>query len=490
MNVLDLSLVEMHQALVDKKTTPLELTTLAIARAKADTCQAFELITETQALAQASALTSPEVNNLFWGIPYVMKDNFSTKGLETTSGSDILKGYQPLFDATVYERLQQANAILIGKATMDELAMGGTGMTGHKGWQYNPYDPSHQRQIGGSSSGSAAVVASGIVPFALGSDTGDSVRKPAAYAGLVGFKPTWGRISRYGLFPFAPSLDHVGYFTRTVEDAAHLTTLLSGHDPHDATSTMQPLPSWDVFQSLNIRGKKIALIQEVMEAIRQPDIKQTFLASVEALKQAGAEIHYVSFPLPLLQAIYPTYMTISCAEATSNNANLDGLKFGPGYTGDTYQDVMMQARTKGFSELIKRRFVIGSYVLMRDNQHDLFLRAQKVRRLIVNTLHDLYKTYDVIYLPAAPTIAPKFTDSSDRLSSEYLIADSHLALGNFAGLPSVTIPLGFVDGMPIAGNVMGRAYEEWMTLKIASAIEQWTGLKNLSIHHPKARKAT
>ena len=253
---------------------------------------------------------------------------------------------------------------------------------------------------------------------------------------------------------------------------------------------MQPLPSWDVFQSLNIRGKKIALIQEVMEAIRQPDIKQTFLASVEALKQAGAEIHYVSFPLPLLQAIYPTYMTISCAEATSNNANLDGLKFGPGYTGDTYQDVMMQARTKGFSELIKRRFVIGSYVLMRDNQHDLFLRAQKVRRLIVNTLHDLYKTYDVIYLPAAPTIAPKFTDSSDRLSSEYLIADSHLALGNFAGLPSVTIPLGFVDGMPIAGNVMGRAYEEWMTLKIASAIEQWTGLKNLSIHHPKARKAT
>jgi aspartyl-tRNA(Asn)/glutamyl-tRNA(Gln) amidotransferase subunit A len=196
-------------------------------------------------------------------------------------------------------------------------------------------------------------------------------------------------------------------------------------------------------------------------------------------------VDFVHYPLPLLQAIYPTYMTISCAEATSNNANLDGLKFGPGYQGKTYQDVMMQARTEGFSELIKRRFVIGSFVLMKENQQDLFLRAQRVRRMMVEALEKIYRAYDVIYLPAAPTIAPKFTDSSDRLSSQYLIADSHLALGNFAGLPSVTIPLGFEQGMPFGGNIMGRAFEESTTLEVAYVIEHFTGLKNLSINTRK-----
>jgi aspartyl-tRNA(Asn)/glutamyl-tRNA(Gln) amidotransferase subunit A len=174
-------------------------------------------------------------------------------------------------------------------------------------------------------------------------------------------------------------------------------------------------------------------------------------------------------------------MTISCAEVTSNNANLDGLKFGPGYEGKTYQDVMMKARTEGFSELIKRRFVIGSFVLMRENQHDLFLRAQRVRAMIVQHLNQLYQTFDAIYLPASPTIAPKFTESSDRLSSQYLIADSHLALGNFAGLPSVTIPIGFDSGMPVGGNLMGRAFDEATTLHVAQVIEDGLGFINLSI---------
>jgi aspartyl-tRNA(Asn)/glutamyl-tRNA(Gln) amidotransferase subunit A len=356
-------------------------------------------------------------------------------------------------------------------------------MTGHKGYQYNPFDPSKTRQIGGSSSGSAAAVSSGMVPFSLGSDTGDSVRKPASYAGLVGFKPTWGRISRFGLFPFAPSLDHVAYFTRSVEDAAVLTNILSGEDGNDATSSKQPLPVYQF--SKTIKGKKIAVIQEVMDSIQNPLIKERFQQTLQALKQAGAQVDFVHYPLPLLQAIYPTYMTISCAEATSNNANLDGLKFGPGYQGKTYQDVMMQARTEGFSELIKRRFVIGSFVLMKENQQDLFLRAQRVRRMMVEALEKIYRAYDVIYLPAAPTIAPKFTDSSDRLSSQYLIADSHLALGNFAGLPSVTIPLGFEQGMPFGGNIMGRAFEESTTLEVAYVIEHFTGLKNLSINTRK-----
>ncbi len=478
---LDLNIQVIHDALVSGQTTPLALTEEALARAQLDTCNSFECLTAEQALAHARTLTVPEPNNLFWGIPYVLKDNFSTTAIPTTAGSNILNGYIPLYDATVYAKLKAANAILIGKTTLDELAMGGTGMTGHKGWQYNPYDEKKERLIGGSSSGSAAAVASGIVPFSLGSDTGDSVRKPASYAGLVGFKPTWGRISRYGLFPFAPSLDHVGYFTRTVDDAASLTTLLSGQDDQDATATNQTLPPLTL--SGNVKGLRIAVIEQVIRSIKDQTILKRFEETLVALTLAGAHVEYVQFPLPLLNAIYPTYMTISCAEATSNNANLDGLRFGPGYQGKTYQDVMMQARTEGFSELIKRRFVIGSYVLMRENQHDLFLRAQRVRRLIVDTLNEIYQHADVIYLPAAPTIAPKFTDSSDRLSSEYLIGDSHLALGNFAGLPSITIPLGFKDGMPFGGNVMGKAFAEFTTLEVAKAIETITGLANLSVRN-------
>jgi aspartyl-tRNA(Asn)/glutamyl-tRNA(Gln) amidotransferase subunit A len=478
MHILDGTIVSIHEALINKQTTPLELVLEAIRRAKADTFNSFEMINEVEAIQQAKTLTSPEKDNMFWGIPFVLKDNFSTKGLETTAGSNILKGYIPLFDATVYARLKAANAIMIGKTTLDELAMGGTGMTGHKGWQYNPHDSSRTRQIGGSSSGSAAAVSSAMVPFGLGSDTGDSVRKPASYAGLVGFKPTWGRISRFGLFPFAPSLDHVAYFTRSVSDASLLTTLLSGLDPQDATSANVEVPKFN-FQT-GIRGKKIAVIEEVMASITNKTILGLFEKSLKLLEDAGATIHRVHFPQPLLEAIYPTYMTISCAEATSNNANLDGLKFGPGYEGKTYQDVMMKARSEGFSELIKRRFVIGSYVLMRENQHDLFLRAQRVRSMIVQQLNQLYQTYDAIYLPAAPTIAPKFTESSDRLSSQYLIADAHLALGNFAGLPSVTIPIGFEQGMPVGGNVMGRAFDEATTLHVAYVIEEGLGLINLS----------
>ena len=230
MNYLDLSIEELHELLVKREVTPYELTKQAIALAKEDTNNAFEYICEKEALEFASSLTEPEVDNVFWGIPYVAKDNISTKGIFTTASSNILTGYVPVFDATVIRKLKNAKAVLIGKATLDELAMGGTGTTGHLGVTYNPYDPTHTYMVGGSSCGSAAAVARSIVPFALGSDTGDSIRKPSSYAGLVGLKPTWGRISRFGLFPFAPSWDHVGYFTRNVKDSALLLNLLAGRD--------------------------------------------------------------------------------------------------------------------------------------------------------------------------------------------------------------------------------------------------------------------
>lgn len=388
MDFLDLTIEELHQALVQKKTTPLALTIEALKRAKENGDNAFEMITEELALAQAKSLTEPEVHNPFWGIPYVIKDNFSTAGLETTASSDILKGYIPLFDATVYQKLKAAKAILIGKTTLDELAMGGSGTTGHKGKTFNPYDKKHERQIGGSSCGSAVAVADGIVPFALGSDTGDSVRKPASFGGLVGFKPTWGRVSRHGLFPFAPSLDHVAYFTRSIYDAALATELLAGQDARDATAFEKPLEPLTPYLKKGVRGIKIAYIKEVLASISDQDIKAKFFETISKLVRQGAIVQEVSFPKTLLDAIFPTYFTISCAEATSNNANLDGVKFGPYFGGETYQDAMTEARTRGFSELIKRRFILGSFALMRENQEVLFLRAQKARRKMVETLEE------------------------------------------------------------------------------------------------------
>lgn len=485
MSYLDLTIKEMHQALVDKKVTPLELTLEAIKRAKEDNNNAFETILEKEAIEIASNLKEPEVDNIFWGIPVGIKDNFSTKGILTTGSSEILRDYVPVFNATVVQKLLDAHAVPIAKTTLDELAMGGTGTTGHKGITYNPYDPSHTRLVGGSSCGSAAMVSNAIAPFALGSDTGDSVRKPASYAGLVGFKPTWGRISRFGLFPFAPSLDHVAYFTRSVEDSALSLSLLAGRDNHDATSSTKPVEDYTKNINNPIKGVKIAVLREVVDSIDDKYVLEAFNNTIKELEKQGAIVEYVDFSMKLLESIYPTYMVISCAEATSNNANLDGIKFGPRYEADTYTDVMIKARTKGFCELIRRRFIIGSFALMRENQNDLFLRAQKARRLIVNRTNEILSDYDFIYVPAAPSIAPKFSDSSDRLSNNYLIADNILVLGNFAGLPSLTLPIGKEDNMPFGANVMGRAFEEAKVFNIGKAIENIVGLTNMSAREVK-----
>ncbi|MBR3674882.1 MAG: aspartyl/glutamyl-tRNA amidotransferase subunit A [Bacilli bacterium] len=485
MSYLDLSLKELHEALVEKKVTPLELTEEALKRAHENKDNAFEFIDDEGAKAFAASLTEPEKDNPLWGIPYFSKDNYSTKGIPSTASSDILNGYIPVYDATVITKLREAKAVLLGKTTLDELAMGGTGTTGHLGITYNPWDPSHKRGIGGSSCGSAAAVAASIVPFALGSDTGDSVRKPASLSGLVGMKPTWGRISRYGLFPFAPSLDHVAYFSRDVYSSAVLLDVLSGRDIHDSTSSTKPVERYEEDLDKPVAGMKIAVIKEIVDSISDEEIKKHFENSIKAAKEQGIAVDFVSFDKKLLESIYITYMVISCAEATSNDANLDGIKFGPYQGGKSYQEVMFNARDKGFSELIKRRFVIGSYCLMRENQEELFLRAQRNRAKIVEKVNEILKDYDFIYLPAAPSVAPLFENVSDKLSDEYLMADNHLVLGNFAGLPSITLPLFFKEGLPVGINIMGRAFEEKKLFQIAAAFERASGLANVSILNKK-----
>ena len=473
------SILELHELLVSKKVTPLDLAKEVIELAKKDNNNAFEYIMESEAIEIASNLGEPEANNPLWGIPFVIKDNMSTKDVPTTASSNILKGYIPVFDAAVVERLKNAKAVPIGKTTLDELAMGGTGTSGHLGITYNPWDDSKTRLVGGSSCGSAAATAAGIVPFALASDTGDSTRKPASLAGLVGFKPTWSRISRYGLFPFAPSLDTVGVFARNVEDVAIVTEVLSGRDDRDSTSSTKPVDKYYENIKNSCEKRRISIIKEIRDSVKDKDVLDAFNKTVEGFKKRGFEIKEVSLPNELLLSLFPTYFVISCAEATSNNANMDGIKFGPLSNGATFEEVMSDARTRGFGELIKRRFVIGSFALMKENQHDLFLRAQKNRRRIVEAINNILKDSDFIYLPAAPGIAPKFNEASDRLSDEYLIADNHLCLGNFAGLPSITLPIGFKDGMPFGANLMGRAFEEKELFQVSYELEQITGLANI-----------
>ena len=473
------SILELHELLVSKKVTPLDLAKDAIEAVKKDNNNAFEYIMEKEAIEIASNLGEVEVNNPLWGIPFVIKDNMSTKDVPTTGSSNILNGYIPVFDATVVEKLKVAKAVPIGKSTLDELAMGGTGTSGHLGMTYNPYDKSHTRLVGGSSCGSAAVTAAGIVPFALASDTGDSTRKPASFAGLVGFKPTWGRFSRYGLFPFAPSLDTVGIFARNVEDVAIVSEVLAGRDDKDSTSSTKPVEHYFAEIKKPCAYKRIAVIKEIVEAIKDKAVLETFNKTLEGLKKKGYKVSEVSVSVELLTSLFPTYFVISCAEATSNNANMDGIKFGPLSNGSTFEEVVTEARTKGFSELIKRRFVIGSFALMKENQNELFVRAQKNRRRIVETINNILKDNDFIYLPAAPSIAPKVGEASDRLSDEYLIADNHLVLGNFAGLPSITLPIGFEEGMPFGANLMGRAFEEKKLFQVSYDLEQVTGLANV-----------
>lgn len=485
MNYLDLTIKEIHEALVNKKVTALDLVLEAINRVKNDTTNAYEATNFDKAIQEASEIKEVKEDEYFKGIPYVVKDNYSTKDIETTASSNVLNGYVPIFDAEVVSRLKKAGAIIIAKTTLDELAMGGTGTSGHKGVTCNPYD--HNRIAGGSSCGSASSVALLDVPFSLGSDTGDSVRKPASHVGLYGLKPTWGRISRFGLFPFAPSLDAVGFFTRSTYDACKLTTLLSGYDKKDMASSTKEVEDYTSYLKQEITAKKIVYIPSIIEAITNKKIVDSFYKLVEKLKDEGYEVEKYEFPIDLLDALYPTYMVISCSEATSNDANLDGIKFGikPDNTAKTWEEYMISARTRGFSSLIKRRFIIGSFSLLAENQDELFRRAQKARRLICNELGKLFSKYDYLLLPCGKDVAPLIKDVSDRWSCKPNFVDNHLALANLGGYPSFSLPLGYDNCLPYGVNITANHFKEGDMFNLAKHIEDLTGLYNASVKNHK-----
>lgn len=413
--------------------------------------------------------------NILSGIPYSAKDMFSTKGILTTGSSNSLKDYVPFFNATVIERLNKAGAVLTSKSVCDEFGLGGTGTTGHTGVVRNPYD--ENRQAGGSSAGSAVAVATGVVPFALGTDTGDSVRKPAAYCGVVGYKPTYGVISRYGVLPFASSLDHVGVFTRNVKDASIVVDNIKGPDGKDMTA----LPKMDDFtEELDgkVEGKRLFYIKEICDirSYENPsdELKETiriFNETIEKAKKLGMQVIPESIDQKLLNAILPTYQVISCAEATSNLSMYTGIIYGPRGIGANINDMVKDYRTHGFSSLIKRRLVIGSYVLQKENQERYYLNACKVRRIIINTFNELFTQYDGFITLASGQGAPLLDEKAEVLSEEAVL-ENHLAIANFGGYPSITIPNGFVNNLPIGINITGKVMDDANVLNIAYALEK------------------
>ena len=474
----ELDIKKLHEMLKNGEITSEELVKESLEKSKEieEKCNAFALILED---AKGSRVT----DNLLSGIPYGIKDNYSTKDIESCASSNTLTGYVPFFDATVIEKLKSAGAVATNKTAMDEFGMGGTGTTAKTGIIRNPWDT--RRMCAGSSSGSAAAVAAGVYPDALGSDRGDSIRKPAAYCGIVGYKPTYGMISRYGLFPFASSLDHCGVLTRNVTDAAIVTDAIKGQDEKDMTS-------WDsskinLYANLkdDLKSRKLCYVKEIVSLDNYDNPSEelkshlnNFMNVINNLKNAGVEIEEVSIDKTLLDAVASCYVVISCAEATSNMSNLTGINFGPRGNASNIYEAMKDHRTKGFSPLIKRRFVIGSYVLQRENQDKYFNNAKRVRRLIVNKWKELFNDYDAVILPVGSGPAPFLEKSQNTLAGGSKILEEHLQIGNFGGFPSITIPDGFVNGLPVGLNITGNCYNDQTVLNIAYGIENTMNYKN------------
>ena len=478
MKYLEKSITEIHEALLNKTVTSEQLIKESLEKSHEiqKKYNAFVTILD-------NAKPTEVTNELISGIPFGVKDNYSTKNVLSTGSSNTLKDYIPFFTATSIDNLFKKGAVMVNKTVLDEFGMGGTGTTGHTGIVKNPWNPLHM--CAGSSAGSACAVAAGVYPYATGSDTGDSIRKPAAYCGIVGYKPTYGMISRYGLFPFASSLDHCGVLTRNVEDAAIVVNTMKGKDKNDMTSWDSS--GVDLTKTLknDVTGLKLAYIKELCDIKKYKNADATlkehlenFQRTLKICKELGMEVEEVSVDEKLLNSIASTYVVISCAEATSNMSNLTGIIFGPREEGKNYVEMIKNYRTKNFSPLIKRRFIIGSYVLQKENKDRYFFNAQRIRRLLVDEWKKIFESFDAVILPVGTGPAPLLEGSKDQIDNSTKALEEHLQVGNFGGFPSITIPNGFINNLPVGVNITGNCYEDEKVLNIAYQLESKMNYKN------------
>ncbi|HEM3323635.1 TPA: Asp-tRNA(Asn)/Glu-tRNA(Gln) amidotransferase subunit GatA [Streptococcus suis] len=465
---------ELHDLLVKKEISALELTkaTLEDIKSREGAVDAFLTITEDAALAQAAALDEKgiDADNVMAGIPLAVKDNISTKGILTTAASKMLYNYEPIFDATSVSQAYAKDMIVVGKTNMDEFAMGGSNENSAFKPTKNAWDQT--KVPGGSSGGSAAAVAAGQVRLSLGSDTGGSIRQPAAFNGIVGMKPTYGTVSRFGLIAFGSSLDQIGPFSQTVKENAQLLNVISGHDVKDATSTINEIADFTSKIGQDIKGMKIALPKEYMGEGIDPQVKETILKAAKHLESLGAIIEEVS--LPHSKYGVAVYYIIASSEASSNLQRFDGIRYGfRAEDATNLEEIYVKTRSQGFGEEVKRRIMLGTFSLSSGYYDAYFKKAGQVRTLIIQDFEKVFADYDLILGPTAPTVAFGLDTLNHDPVAMYL-ADLLTIPVNLAGLPGLSIPAGFVEGLPVGLQLIGPKYSEQTIYQVAAAFEATT----------------
>ncbi len=471
------SIRELHQQLVSKERSAVEITQEALQRIAAlePKLHSFISVTADTALAQAQAvdakIAAGEEIGLLAGIPIGIKDNLCTKGIRTTCASKILENFVPPYESTVTQKLADAGAVMVGKTNLDEFAMGSS--TENSAFQVtaNPWDL--ERVPGGSSGGSAAAVAAQECVVALGSDTGGSIRQPASFCGVVGMKPTYGLVSRYGLVAFASSLDQIGPFGRTVEDAAILLGAIAGYDPKDSTSLKVEIPDYTQALKPDVKNLRIGIIKETFGEGLDPAVEQAVTKAIEQLKDLGAEVQEVS--CPRFRYGLPTYYIIAPSEASANLARYDGVKYGfRAPDAENLLSMYNRTRAAGFGTEVKRRIMVGTYTLSAGYYDAYYLKAQKVRTLIKQDFENAFANVDVLVCPTVPTTAFKAGEKTDDPLSMYL-TDLMTITVNLAGLPGMSVPCGFDDkGLPIGLQLIGNVLREDLLFQVAHAYEQAT----------------
>jgi aspartyl-tRNA(Asn)/glutamyl-tRNA(Gln) amidotransferase subunit A len=465
---------EAHRLLKAKKISSVELTKSYLDRIKQveSKIKAFVSITEEAALESArkadESIAAGKAGPLT-GIPIAIKDNMCTRGTRTSCSSKMLENFIPPYNAAVVEKLNEAGAVMVGKANLDEFAMGSSTENSAFFTTHNPWDL--ERVPGGSSGGSAASVAAGEAVCALGSDTGGSIRQPAGFCSVVGMKPTYGRVSRYGLIAFGSSLDQIGPLTQDVTDCALLMNVISGNDTRDSTSVPEPVPDYTRALKTDLKGMKLGIPKEYYVEGMQQGVSDTMKVAIKKLEELGATLEEVSLPhTPYSLAVY---YIIAPSEASANLARYDGVKYGYSYKGDTMWESMEKTRENGFGPEVKRRIMIGTYALSAGYYDAWYVKAQKVRTLIRREFDEVFKKYDALVTPTSPTVPFKIGEKADDPLSMYLSDVCTLPV-NIAGVPGISIPAGFVDGLPVGMQIIGKNFSEETLLHVAYAYEQAT----------------
>ncbi len=472
-----LTIHEAHELLISKQISSVELTRAYLARIRQvePAVRACVSITEDLALQQAQAADKAIAQGnagALTGVPVLIKDNMCTCGVRTTCSSRMLENFVPPYNATVVEKLNAAGAVMLGKANMDEFAMGSS--TENSAFQVtrNPWDLS--RVPGGSSGGSAAAVAAGEAVYALGSDTGGSIRQPAGFCSVTGLKPTYGLVSRFGLVAFASSLDQIGPLTRDVTDCALVMNAIAGYDPNDSTSAPYTVPDYTRALTPDLAGLRIGIPREYFVAGMQPEVEAAIKTAIGQMERLGARVDW-DVSLPHTRYALAVYYIIAPSEASTNLARYDGVKYGFSYKeAATMWEAMEKTRQFGFGAEVKRRIMLGTYALSAGYYDAYYLKAQKVRTIIRREFDDAFTHYDVLVTPTSPTVPFKIGEKTDNPLQMYLSDVCTLPI-NIAGVPAISIPAGFADGLPIGMQIIGKPFSEATILRAAYAYEQATG---------------